>query len=464
MKPVKLKPISPFRLSSLLRLQRDPNLALHLFQNPNSNTNPTKAKPFRYTLVSYDLIITKLGRAKMFDEMERILDQLKHETRFSPTEIIFCNVISFYARARLPDRAIHTFFRMPDFRCHRTVKSLNSLLNGLCNCGEFRILREMFLGFHKYGTPDTCTYNILIKACCRSGRLEDARYVFDEMRRRGVCPNVVTFGTLIHQLCLNFQLEEAFKLKNDMVRAYGVMPNAFVYASLIKGVCRIGELSLAFRLKEEMVRNRLKLDSTVYATLIRVLFEVGRKDEAFGLLEEMKGSGCMPDTVTYNAMISGFCKERNSEAAFRILDEMVEKGCKPDVISYNVIIGGLCKEGKWSEARDLLEDMPRRGFPPDVVSYRTLFDGLCDCRQFKEAAFILDEMIFKRFVPRLASVNILVDRLCHEVNMELLLSVLDSLGKGNFIGVDTWKMAVNMVCKKNKLSNSCDIMDTLVMP
>ncbi|XP_030969750.1 putative pentatricopeptide repeat-containing protein At1g53330 [Quercus lobata] len=177
-----------------------------------------------------------------------------------------------------------------------TVKSLNSLLNGLCDCGEFRKLREMFLGFHKYGTPDACTYNILIKARCRSGRLEDA------------------------------WLEEAFKLKNDMMRVYGVMPNAFVYTSLIKGVCGIGELSLAFKLKEEMVRNKLKLNSTVYSTLISVLFEVGRKEEVLGLLEEMKGFGCMPDTVTYNAMISGFCKERNSEAAFRILDEMVEKG------------------------------------------------------------------------------------------------------------------------------------------
>ncbi|XP_030939921.1 putative pentatricopeptide repeat-containing protein At1g53330, partial [Quercus lobata] len=148
--------------------------------------------------------------------------------RFSPTEIIFCNVISFYARARLLHRLLHL--------------------------------------------------------------------------------RVVNFGTLIHQLCLNFRLEEAFKLKNDMMRVYGVMPNAFVYTSLIKGVCGIGELSLAFKLKEEMVRNKLKLNSTVYSTLIRVLFEVGRKEEALGLLEEMKGFGCMP------------------EATFRILDEMVEKG------------------------------------------------------------------------------------------------------------------------------------------
>ena len=96
----------------------------------------------------------------------------------------------------------------------------------------------MFLDFHKYGTPDACTYNILIKACCRSGRLEDARYVFDEMQRRGVCPSVVTFGTLIHQLCLNFRLEEAFKLKNDMMRVYGVMPNAFASSLRKNCFCR----------------------------------------------------------------------------------------------------------------------------------------------------------------------------------------------------------------------------------
>ncbi|GMY33580.1 putative pentatricopeptide repeat-containing protein At1g53330 [Fagus crenata] len=454
------KPISTFRLSSLLRLQKDPTLALQLFQNPNSN--PTK--PFRYSLLSYDLIITKLGRAKMFDKMEQILQQLNQETRFSPTEIIFCNVISFYARARLPDCALQTFFRIPDFRCHRTVKSLNSLLDALSKCGEFHKVREMFLGIHKYGTPDACTYNILIKACCRSGSFDDACNVFDEMRRKGVCPNVVTFGTLIYQLCLNFKLKEAFKLKEYMVKVYGVKPNVFVYTSMIKGLCGIGELSLAFSLKEEMVRNKLKLDSAVYSTLISVLFEVERKEEAFGLLEEMKDVGCKPDTVTYNVMINGFCKEKNFEAAFRILDEIVAKGYKPDVISYNVIIGSLCKEGKWSEARDLLEDMPRRGIPPDVVSYRTLFDGLCDWMQFKEAAFVLDEMIFKGFVPRHASINMLVDGLCQEGNMELLLTVLDSLGKGNNIGVDTWKMAIFMVCKKDKLSNSSNVIDTLVMP
>ncbi|KAK9204204.1 hypothetical protein WN943_014462 [Citrus x changshan-huyou] len=111
-------------LASLLRLQKDPKLALQLFKNPNPNPNDSEAhplKPFRYNLLHYDLIITKLGRAKMFYEMQQILHQLKHDTRVVPKEIIFCNVISFYGRARLLEHAFQMFDEMSSFNVQMTV-------------------------------------------------------------------------------------------------------------------------------------------------------------------------------------------------------------------------------------------------------------------------------------------------------------------------------------------------------
>ncbi|KAH7528782.1 hypothetical protein FEM48_Zijuj05G0108800 [Ziziphus jujuba var. spinosa] len=457
-----MKPISSFRLSSLLRLQKDPILALQLFQNPNPQ-HPKRHKPFRYSLLAYDLIISKLGRAKMFDPMEQILQQLKQETRFAPPEIIFCNVICFYGRARLPQRALQVFDEIPSFRCQRTVKSFNSLLDALCKCSELQKVREIFMDIENYVYPDACTYNILIKACCTNGSLDDAWVVFDEMRSKGFCPNVVTFGNLIYGLCTDLKLKEAFNLKEDMTRVYGVKPNAFVYTSLIKGLCKIDDLSLAFKLKEEMVNNKIKLDSAVYSTLIGALFKVGRKDEVSGILEEMTVNGCEPDTVTYNAMINGFCKEKDFEAAYGVLDEMVKKNCKPDIISYNVIIGGLCKEGKWIEGNDLFEDLPRRGCKPDVVSYRTIFDGFCNWRRFKEAMFILEEMVFKGYSPCSASIHKLLDGLCQEGNVEFISKVLNSIGNANVVDLGTWGSVISVVCKKDKQSDSINLIDTLLV-
>ncbi|KAI4333552.1 hypothetical protein L6164_018341 [Bauhinia variegata] len=452
------KSISPFRLSSLLRLQKDPAFAFKLFRNPNPNPNKT----FRYPLLSYDIIITKLGRAKMFDQMEQVLQQLKKETRFVVPEVLLCNVILFYGRARLPASAIQTFQSIPSFQCERTVKSFNSLLNALLICREYEKMREIYLGIDDFGSPDACTYNILINACCLRGDIEQAWKVFDQMQRNGIRSTVVTFGTLINGFCLNNQLKEALQLKEDMMRIFKLKPNTFLYTTLLKGLCKMGDLTLAFGIKDEMVRNKVILDAAAYNTLIAALFKAGRKEEALGVLEEMKEHGCKPNPATYNVMISGFCREKDFQEAYKILNGMED--FKPNVMSYNVMIGWLCKEGKWSEAVDLFQDMPRRRCAPDVVTYRTLFDGLCEWMQFKEAAFVLDEMIFKGFSPVCISMNKFIDGLCREGNFELLSAVLTSLAGGNVLNEDICKTVVSMVCLKEKSSEAFELFDTLTVP
>ncbi|XP_027063928.2 uncharacterized protein [Coffea arabica] len=458
----KLNKISPFRLSSLLRLQKDPKLAFQLFLNPNPNDPNPSSKPFRYSPLSYDLIISKLGRAKMFDELEQIIQKLRQDTRIIPKEIIFCNIITFYGRARLPQKALQMFDEIPSFRCQRTINSVNSLLNSLSICREFEKMREVFVGVEKCACPDACTYGILIKACCRQGDLGNALNLFDGMLKRGILPSVVTFGTLINGFCANAHLDDAFRLKRMMERDFKLKPNAFVYVVLLKGLCKSNVVDSAIKLKKEMMRKKVELDSTVYATLISALFKVGRREDVFGLLDEMRINNCTMNTATYNAMIHGYCMEKDFDSAFGILNEMEAKGCKPDVISYNVIIGGLCMAGKLKEANELFEDMPRRKCFPDVVTYRELFDGLCDGMQLKEAALILDEMVFKGYLPRSSSICKLVDGLIRGEDTDRLWKVLSSLVKGKFSDMTTWSMVISVVLNKDGLSNTCQFIDSLL--
>ncbi|MED6188194.1 hypothetical protein PIB30_083754 [Stylosanthes scabra] len=456
------KPISPFRLCSLLRSEKDPSKALKLFLNPN----PTQPKPFRHSLLSYDLLITKLARAKMFPEMEQILHRLRHHTTFSVPEPLLCYVITLYGRNRLPSPAIRTFLSLPSFRCTPTVKSFNSLLNALLASRDFRSFSEFVSRVTEFSQPDTCTFNILINAWCVRGDIDCARKVFDEMRSCGVQPSEVTFGTLINGLCKSMRLQEALKLKEVMIRDYRLKPNVNLYTTLIKGCCDVGDMGRAFRIKDEMVRNNVKLDATVYNTLINALFKAGRKDEGWHILDEMSKNGGKADLVTYNVMVMEFCREKNFEEAFRVLDGMEGRGVKPDIVIYNVIIGWLCKAGKCSEANDLFQDMPRRGCAPDVVTYRTLFDGMCKWMQWNEAALILDEMLFRGYVRLSRSLNRFIDRICHEGNFELLLEVLSSLSrKEDVLNEDMWKIVVSMVYKPKELEKHFDfeLLNTLVV-
>ncbi|WOH03030.1 hypothetical protein DCAR_0522421 [Daucus carota subsp. sativus] len=461
--------ISPFRLSSLIRLEPDPKLALKLFLNPNPDPDPpsnpnVKPKPFRYSLLSYDLIITKLGRAKMIPEMEQIVEQMKRETtRFIPTEIIFCNIINYYARARLPDRALRIYDQIPSFRCRRTVKSFNTLLNGMLYCKRFEKVNELVRDINVYARPDVCTCNILINAAVNFADLESAREVFDEMSKRGVLPNVVTFGTMVNGLCRNGELGEAFKLKEEMVEVFNLRPSVSVYVALIKGLCKVGEVDSAFGLKKEMVENEVKLDSSVYSTLIAALFKAGRRGEVEGLLDEMRLGGCKPDVVYYNSLISGYCNDKDFDSGFGVLKEMVEEGVKPDVVTYNTIIGAYCRQGKLREANDLFEEMPSRECKPDIITYRMLFDGLCGDIQLVEATSILDEMVFKGLYPRDTSVSNFMDKLVEKGEMKLVWKALDTLAKGNLIDVGTWSRVISMVCEQEKLSDTCNSIDTLTL-
>ncbi|KAJ0102253.1 hypothetical protein Patl1_04874 [Pistacia atlantica] len=353
------KLISSFRLSSLLRLQKDPTPALQLFQNPNPNTNQTPpVKPFRYSHLNYDLIITKLGRAKMFDEMRQILHQLKQDTRISPEEIIFCNVIGFYGRARLCEHALLVFDEMPSFRVQRTVKSFNSLLNAILKCRRFDKMREVFARMEEDGSADSCSYNILIHGCLVNGKWKEAWSVFGAMLRRGLKADEVTFGTLIYALCLELRLKQASKLKDDMVRVYEVRPNENVYASLIKGYCDVGELSLAFRLKEEMVRNEMEVDTAVYSTFISALFKAGRKADAFGfkaaasILDEMIFKGHVPRSASVHKFINGLCQVGDMECLWTVLSTLT-RGNVIDYETWRMIVSTVCKENELSNASEL---------------------------------------------------------------------------------------------------------------
>ncbi|KAF3774374.1 putative pentatricopeptide repeat-containing protein [Nymphaea thermarum] len=453
------KTLNPYSVSLLIRQQKDPVVALKLFENPNPDADPKK--PFRRSYLSYDLVVERLGRARMFPEMERVISMMKSERpRFVPKEPLFCNVIRSYGRSRLPGPAIRTFDSMPSFGCKRTARSVNSLLNALFNCRQFEKIRDLQDNLNSLCVPDACTYNILIKACCSNDSIGEARDLLSEMIERRIRPNGVTFGTLISYLCRRSDLDAAFRLKEEMWRIHHLEPTLVVYTSLIKGLCVANDLPAAFRLKEEMEASGIVSDAAVYATLMTGLFRSGRREKVDAVMKEMKANGCEADTVFYNSMINGFCKNGDFDAAFSAFDEMVGKKLKPDVFTFNTLIGSLCAAGRVRDAMDVFEDMPRWECLPDVVTYRMVFDGLCDAGELEDAAFLLDEMLFKSFIPHGVNLKKFIDSICKTCNLKLLESILTSVSS-TAADLPMWEVAIQRVCGNCDRDELCRLLDSI---
>ena len=84
-------------------------------------------------------------------------------------------------------------------------------------------------------------------------REDEAVGLLRTMQARGVRPDVVTYGTLIHGLCDAAEVDGAVELLNEMCGS-GVEPNVVVYSCLLRGYCKSGRWQDVGKVFEEMSR------------------------------------------------------------------------------------------------------------------------------------------------------------------------------------------------------------------
>lgn len=124
-----------------------------------------------------------------------------------------------------------------------------------------------------YGvTPDTCTYNILIRGFCKNSMVDEGFHFFKEMMSFNCEPDIITYNTLVDGLCRAGNVRTAHNLVNGMSKkCEDLTPNIVTYTTLIRGYCMKQELDVALVILEEMTRRGLKPNIVTYNTLIKGL-------------------------------------------------------------------------------------------------------------------------------------------------------------------------------------------------
>jgi pentatricopeptide repeat protein len=179
-----------------------------------------------------------------FDSVEKLLSRIRLENRVI-IERSFIVVFRAYGKAHLPDKAVDLFHRMVDeFRCKRSVKSFNSVLNVIINEG----LYHRGLEFYDYVvnsnmnmniSPNGLSFNLVIKALCKLRFVDRAIEVFRGMPERKCLPDGYTYCTLMDGLCKEERIDEAVLLLDEM-QSEGCSPSPVIYNVLIDGLSRKG--------------------------------------------------------------------------------------------------------------------------------------------------------------------------------------------------------------------------------
>ncbi|KAE9593212.1 putative pentatricopeptide [Lupinus albus] len=283
---------TPEEFCNVLTLQNDPLVCLELFHWASQKPR------FQHDVLTYHVTIKKLGAAKMYQEMDDIVNQVLAVPSVG-SEAMYNTIIYYFTEARKLSRAGSVFKHM---------KSCRNL-----NC-----------------RPSIRTYHILFSALLSRGNNTDINYaymetirsLFRQMVNDGIEPDIFLLNLMIKGYVLSLCVNDALRIVGQMGRVYDCQPNSFTYDYLIHGLCA-----------------------------------QSRTNNAKELCDEMKTKGFIPSGKSYNSLVNALALGGDVEDAVNYLWEMTKKQRSVDFITYRTVLDEICRRGRVQEAMQLLQEL-----------------------------------------------------------------------------------------------------------
>jgi pentatricopeptide repeat protein len=237
--------------------------------------------------------------------------------------------------------------------------------------------------------PDAYSYNILLSAKVKSGDIEGAEKVFQEMM---IQPDRVSYHILLNGYlnALEHSQQQQAEIWLGKMMKHGIQPDTKTFNTLMAGLVSqmrrshprrddhsAGTLEATantiFKLSDAMDKLGVEKDSHSIGILLRCYFLCGKVDQIDKLSRELgiMKSGSNDTTVIsssltagkhiYNSLIDIYLSIGQDDKAMEIYHDMVCKGKHADVITYGTLIRHSLKRGNLPGAIGYYQMMERAG-------------------------------------------------------------------------------------------------------
>ncbi|CAI9105199.1 OLC1v1004070C1 [Oldenlandia corymbosa var. corymbosa] len=262
---------TPEELCNVITLEDDPLVCLELFNWA------TKQHRFRHNVSSFHITIKKLGAAKMYEEMDNVVDQVL-AIRSLGTEALYNAMIYYFTEARKLTRAVNIYkHMMGKLDCRPSITTYNILFTALLSRGKEFVhqlhgyvlllhVNDALRLFHQLGVvysclPDSFSYNYLIHGLCAQGRTNNAMELCVEMKEKGFIPSVKSYNSTVNSLALGGELDQAVNYLWEMIENQRSV-DFITYRTLFDEICRQNRGEDAKDLLEKLQEKRLLGEGT----------------------------------------------------------------------------------------------------------------------------------------------------------------------------------------------------------
>ncbi|KAI8381313.1 uncharacterized protein BYT42DRAFT_566093 [Radiomyces spectabilis] len=278
------------------------------------------------------------------------------------------------------------------------------------------IYKEMLLFFASAGRPeymlevndlivrknikrDVRTMTALIHKVGRSGDIEKATAILDEMKAEGLMPNIVTFNALIdihvHKRP-EPDLAGATRMY-DMLHEVGLQPDVRTFGTLIDMFAKKGDIHTVRRLYQDMISNHdLKPNPHIYSSMIECFLKVGDRQSAIDILRivrNKKSYGLRSVEAISNLLIRSYIRDNNlKNATGLLLNLLLDAKLPPSPITFTPLLAYHADLADVQAVEDIVQKMRQLGVKPNVYTYTTILEAYAKAGDIEKAESIFDEM------------------------------------------------------------------------
>ena len=334
------------------------------------------------------------------------------------------------------------------------IGTLNSLLRKTMRLmGSERAL-QMFETYKDEAIPvENRSYTIAIEICGKSRQLDRAKVYIEEMKRRGITPDIITYRTIIDICAKEGDKLSAWKYFNEM--KYKRPLTRPIFSVLVGMLGMLREFKSVDAVLLSMERAGMQPSLYTYERLISSYISAGILDKAESLFERLSTMGVKPTLQTYNSFIRAFSEKKDLLKVEFYLKKLDESGKSRSLITYNTLIRAYGTLGRMSNVLDLYEEMKKKKVDPDLSTFNTIIDSLASFGKMEEAEQIYHHMRSIRFRPDLLTFGPLLKCLLYFPREDSVSKALEYAKEMKSLGI-----VPNIVLCNSILAILCNSGDT----
>jgi len=375
------------------QIDRVINLFCKLKDSPKAELHPGPE--------DYHILVQALASCGRMPDALKVLRELKEAAKVRVTTPIYNVFLNQYAREGQVEMARRILDRIISDKLPLIDGSINPLIRAYLAQGDLDKVEEMTKLMSRYGIqPSRTTYNIMISATKDSGNISGAIKLYGKMLEDGVDPDVWTYNTLldIHISKLSSAQNNSCR-KGDMsavtdeqieeyvprietllqeMKSRGIKPDVVTYGKLIHQYVVLRDVEQAEILFHEMLKSGTTPNAYVLNTLMNGFTVIDDMEKALELFRRMPKYGIEPDATTFTTLIKGYANVKEFTLAQDFANSLQQRSSKisMDQYCYHVLMQLAQKTRRPGMALDFFEMMRGRGIEPDKVTFTILIEAL----------------------------------------------------------------------------------------